>query len=129
MARKASGKPTEGELEILRVLWERGPCTVREVNVELNRTKKTGYTTTLKLMQIMLDKGLLRRDESTRPQIYTPTASKATTQRQLTSDLLSKVFDGSAAQLVMQALAAKKASPKEMQQIRKLLSEHERGKQ
>lgn len=128
MARRASIGPTDGELEILRVLWEEGPETVRHVNQVLNRTRTTGYTTTLKLMQIMLAKGLLRRDESRRPQVYTAAVSRNRAERQLVGDLLERVFDGSASQFVQQVLAARKTSPEEMDEIRRVLREFEKGK-
>jgi len=123
MARRASSNPTDGELEILQVLWEQGSATVRQVNRVLNLSRPTGYTTTLKLMQIMLDKGLLRRDASQRPQVYTAAVSKQRAQRRLVGDLLKRAFDGSASQLVMQVLAAGKATPEEMEEIRRLLGE------
>ncbi len=122
MARQATNGPTEGELAILRVLWDKGSASVREVNQALNETKRTGYTTTLKLMQIMLGKGLLSRDDSVRPQVYSPALSKDRTERQMVGDLLERVFDGSASQFVMQILAAKKASPKELAEIRRILA-------
>ena len=128
MARRASSRPTAGELEILQALWELGRSTVRQVNQALNETRTTGYTTTLKLMQIMLEKGLLRRDESQRPQVYAPAVSKDRTQRQLVGDLLERVFDGSARQFVLQVLSAKKASREEMAEIRRLLRKAEREK-
>ena len=121
MARPAGIGPTEGELSILRIFWEQGPSTVREVNRVLNQTRKTGYTTTLKLMQIMLAKGILRRDESQRPQVYSPTITRDKVERQLVGHLLERVFDGSATQFVQQVLAAKKASPAEMAEIRRML--------
>ena len=128
MARRASRRPTDGELEILQALWEHGPSTVREVNQALNLTKATGYTTTLKLMQIMLTKGLLRRDESRRPQVYSPAVSKGRAQRQMVRDLLERAFDGSASQFVLQVLSAKNASAEEMAEIRRLLRRAEKEK-
>ncbi len=116
-------KPTESELEILRVLWERGEATVREVHEELSKTKDAGYTTTLKLMQIMLDKELLWRDERQRTHVYEPRLTEEETQRQLVGDLLERAFGGSAEKLVMRALDAKRVSRKELAQIRKLLDE------
>src|SRR5215470_18796803 len=113
-------KPTDAELAILRVLWARGPSTVREVAEEMGR--EGGYTTVLKLLQIMTEKGLVVRDESARTHVYAPASTQDQTQRQLVTDLLDRVFDGSAAQLVMQALAAKKATPEELAEIRKLLN-------
>jgi predicted transcriptional regulator len=126
-------QPTPAELSILRVLWRRGPSTVREVQEDLNRDRPqdspTGYTTVLKLMQIMTDKGLVRRDESQRTHVYEAKASEEHTQRRLVKDLLDRAFGGSARKLVLQALSAKKASPQEIAEIRSLLDELERGKQ
>ena len=121
MARRASETPTDGELAILRVLWDQGPGTVREVHRAILRRRKTGYTTTLKLMQIMLAKGLLRRDESARPQVYEPTVSRSQAQRQFVGDLLERVFEGSASQFVQQVLSTKPASREELAEIRRLL--------
>lgn len=125
MTKRRVPRPTESELAILRVMWERGPSTVREVHDVLNAEKETGYTTVLKLMQIMLDKGLLQRDESRRTHVYRPRDPAETTQRQLVGDLIDRAFAGSARKLVMQALAAKKVSPEELDQIRSLLDEIE----
>src|SRR3974377_2044542 len=104
-------KPTDAELAVLRVLWERGPSTVREVWEQLSPKQQTGYTTVLKIMQIMFDKGLLSRDESDRSHVYRAARSEARTQRQVVGHLLERLFSGSAPKLVMQALAAKKATP------------------
>ena len=120
-------RPTAAELTILRVLWRRGPSTVREVQAELGRDRPTGYTTVLKLLQIMFEKGLVNRDESGRAHIYHPRHSEDQAQRTLVTDLLDRVFGGSAQQLVMQALTARKASPHELAEIRKLLDELEGG--
>ena len=128
MARRRSTGPTERELAILQVLWQAGPGTVRQVNQALNRVRRTGYTTTLKLMQIMMSKGLLRRDESKRPQVYQPAVSKDRAERQLVGDLLRRVFDGSASQFVQQVLAAKNASPEEMTEIRRMLRQFGKDK-
>jgi predicted transcriptional regulator len=120
------GRPTDGEIEILRVLWREGPSTVRDVHGILSRTKPgTGYTTVLKLMQIMADKGLVSRDEKNKAHVYSARIREEQTQRQLVGDLLDRVFGGSAAQLVMQALASKKANPEELAEIRHLLDEIE----
>lgn len=119
-------KPTEAELAILKVLWERGPSTVREVTGSLQDERGTGYTTALKLMQIMTEKGLVKRDESERSHVYSAIASAEKTQRQLVSDLLDRAFGGSAQQLVMQALSAKRASKAELAEIRALLEEFEK---
>lgn|SRR5581483_7619253 len=116
-------KPTDAELAILRVLWTRGESTVREVSDELNRARPMGYTTVLKLMQIMTEKGLLLRDESSRTHIYRPRLSEEKTLRQLVQDLLQRAFGGSAQKLVMQALSANKASRAELDEIQKLIDE------
>lgn len=118
MTRKTA-KPTNAEVAILRVLWARGPSTVREVAVATGR--EGTYTTVLKLMQNMTDKGLVRRDESARTHVYEPTYTEDDTQRQLVKDLLDRVFDGSAAKLVMQALASTTPSENELAEIRELL--------
>jgi len=128
MAKMSLPRPTDTELDILRVLWQRGPSTVREVQETLNEAKPTGYTTVLKMLQIMTDKGLVRRDERQRAHVYEARLEQAQTQRQLVSDLLERVFDGSATRLVMQALAAnKKSSDAELAEIRKIIDEFERG--
>jgi predicted transcriptional regulator len=118
-------RPTEAELSILRVLWEQGPQSVRDVQRILNESKPTGYTTVLKLLQIMTEKGLVERDETTRPQIYRSRYSQQQTQRQLLGDLLQRAFGGSVKALVMQALAAKKSTPAELEAIEKLLDRME----
>ena len=126
MANSSQPRPTDSELEILRVLWERGPCTVRDVHDCLNRTKPTGYTTVLKLMQIMAEKGSVRRNEEQRAHVYQAVAPRENTQRQLVGELLDRAFGGSATQLVMQALAAKRTTPEELAKIRRILDEMER---
>ena len=125
MARKKSLGPTDRELAILGVLWERGPSTVREVHEALHQDIETGYTTTLKLMQIMVDKGLLVREDAGRRHIYRPTVTEERTQKQLIGDLLDRVFAGSAEKLVLRALSAKKVPPAELKRIRKMLDEME----
>jgi len=115
-------RPTDSELSILRILWENGPSTVRQVLAGLNQDRATGYTTALKMMQIMTEKGLIERDESARPQIYRPRFSREQTERQLVGDLLERAFAGSTKRLVLHALAVKKASAKEMAEIEKLLN-------
>jgi predicted transcriptional regulator len=119
-------KPTNAEVDILRVLWSRGPSTVREVAQSMGR--EAAYTTVLKLMQNMTDKRLVRRDESSRTHVYTAACPEEQTQRQIVTDLLDRVFDGSAAKLVMQALAASDTSPKELEEIQKLIDTHRRGR-
>ena len=120
-----SPRPTDGELAILRVLWEQGPSTVRQVHEKLGRD--TAYTTVLKLLQIMTEKGLVRRDESSRTHVYAAAETAQKTQRQLLKDLLDKAFGGSSANLVLQVLATKRASPAELAQIRKLLDEYQKN--
>jgi BlaI family transcriptional regulator, penicillinase repressor len=123
-----SPKPTDAELAILRVLWERGPSSVRQVHQALAETRQTGYTTVLKFMQIMVEKGLLTRDESTFAHIYEAAIPQEQTERTLVADLLDRAFAGSTSRLVLQALAAKKAGPEELAEIRKILRKYERGK-
>jgi BlaI family transcriptional regulator, penicillinase repressor len=118
-------KPTESELTILRVLWQRGPSTVREVWEYSSEKQKSGYTTVLKIMQIMVEKGLVKRDEANRSHVYEAASSEEQTQRQVVRHLMERVFSGSAHKLVMQALASKKASKQELTEIRKLLDEME----
>jgi predicted transcriptional regulator len=127
MERTPDVRPTGAELEILGVLWQRGPSTVRDVHTVLSRTRRTGYTTVLKLMQIMADKGLVSRNEDQRAHVYETRVPQIQTQRQLVRDLLDRVFDGSATNLVMQALSARKASSEELAEIRRLLDDYERG--
>jgi BlaI family transcriptional regulator, penicillinase repressor len=114
-------RPTEAELSILRVLWENGPASVRDIQRVLNEFRPTGYTTVLKTIQIMTDKGLVDRDESVRPQIYRARHSQEQTQRQLVRDLVQRAFGGSVKSLVLQALSTKKSSAAELEQIEKLL--------
>jgi len=125
MARRKTPRPTDRELTILRILWDKGPSTVREINEVMNKYENTGYTTTLKLMQIMTEKGLLIRDQSQRQHIYKPAFTEEKTQKQLVGDLLQRAFSGSAEKLVMRALSAKKVSRKELTRIRKMLDELE----
>lgn len=120
-------RPTDAELAILRVLWRLGPATVRQVQEEMNQTQQTGYTTVLKMLQIMTEKGLVKRDESERTHVYEASLPEEETQRQLVDDLLERAFGGSARQLVLHALSAKKTSRKELAQIRQLLDELEGG--
>src|SRR5690348_5663928 len=123
---KKSSRPTEGELGILQVLWEHGACTVREVHEVLHRRDGTGYTTALKQLQIMYDKGLVQRDESQRAHVYRAAVSKERTQKRFLSDMLQRVFDGSPSRLVLQALGDHKASREELQEIRALLNRLDR---
>lgn len=125
MAERQAPRPTDAELAILAVLWERGPSTVRDVHDALSSSQATGYTTVLKMLQIMTDKGLVVRDESQRAHIYEARLSEQRTQRQLLSDLVDRAFGGSQAKLVMQALTGRKASADEINEIRALLDELE----
>ncbi len=114
-------KPTDSELEILQVLWDRGDATVREVHEELLTTKDCGYTTTLKLMQIMFEKGLVTRDDSSRTHIYQANVSREKTQQQLVNKMVDTLFSGSHSQLVMQALGSHTPSKEELDEIQQLL--------
>jgi predicted transcriptional regulator len=127
MNKRGELKPTEAELAILQVLWDRGPSTVRQVQDVLESARRTGYTTTLKLMQIMFDKGLLKRDDSNRSHVYSPAVTRQKTQRRLLGELLEQAFEGSAQKLVIQALAVTKSTPEELREIRKLIEDLERG--
>ncbi|MBA3342562.1 MAG: BlaI/MecI/CopY family transcriptional regulator [Gemmatimonadaceae bacterium] len=119
--------PSNGELKILRILWRRGPRTVREVHDALGRKRDIGYTTVLKTMQVMAEKGLVTRNESERSHVYSHAVEEKSIKRRLVSDLLDRAFDGSAARLVMQALSDKQASPEDLKKIRRLLNELSRG--
>lgn len=120
-------KPTASELEILHILWNRGPSTVREVLASLNEKKNLGYTGVLKLLQIMTTKGFVRRDESNRAHIYEARRPADQTKRQLASDLLQRVFEGSASQLMMHALAGHRASAQEIEELRRILDAYKGG--
>lgn len=125
MTQDSKQRPTEKELMILQVLWAKGPSTVRQVNAEISKKYKTGYTTTLKLMQIMTEKGLLVRDDTMFKHVYKPTVSEEKTEKQIVGDLMDRVFAGSAEKLVMRALATKQITAEELHKIRKLLDEME----
>lgn len=116
-------KPTESELEILQILWDKGIATVREVHEELTASKDVGYTTTLKLMQIMHEKGLVKRDDSMRTHVYQAAVNKEKTQRHLLGKMIDNLFGGSPTQLVIQALGEHKASPEEIEKIQALLDD------
>jgi BlaI family transcriptional regulator, penicillinase repressor len=126
VVRREHPRPTDAELSILRVLWSEGPSTVRQVLEVLEQSQPTGYTTVLKLLQIMTDKGLVVRNESERTHVYKPSRSEAQTQRQLVGDLVRRAFGGSAMKLVMQAIASKKSTAAELAEIRKLIEGLER---
>jgi len=115
-------KPTESELEILQVIWKKGQCTVRDVHEELAKQKDVGYTTTLKLMQIMHEKGLVKRDDSFKTHIYQAAVSKEKTQKHLLGKMINSLFGGSPTELVLQALGNHKASPEELEEIQRLLN-------
>jgi BlaI family transcriptional regulator, penicillinase repressor len=121
MTKPTLPRPTDGELAILRVLWERGPSTVRQVHEVLSRERPAAYTTSLKILQIMTEKGLVRRDDRDRSHVYEARMSEGQTQRQLVRDLLDRAFGGSATKLVMQALASNRSTPAELVEIRRLL--------
>lgn len=121
MATTKTIKPTESELEILQILWKKGNASVREVHEELLQTKEAGYTTTLKLMQIMHEKGLVKRDDSSKTHIYQAAVSKEKTQKHLLNKMIDTVFGGSPGELVMQALGNHKASAEELEEIQKIL--------
>jgi BlaI family transcriptional regulator, penicillinase repressor len=114
-------RPTDAELAILRILWERGACTVRQVHDALSRERPAAYTTALKMLQIMTEKGLVRRDVSDRTHIYESRLTEEQTQRQLVRDLVDRAFGGSASKLVLQALSGRRATPEELGEIRKLI--------
>ncbi len=120
-------RPTDAELMILKVLWDEGPCTVRQVHGHLAEYRDVGQTTILKLMQIMKDKGILKRDETVRPQIFRPARTESRTQRQLLSDLVEKAFGGSPGSLVMQMLSSRKTTTEERKLIREMLDRLEEG--
>lgn len=126
--RKRFLKPTDAEMEILQVLWASGPSTVRFVNEKLARTKEVGYTTTLKFMQIMFDKGLLDRQLEGRTHIYSPVISEAEVQERVLDRLLETTFGGSAKKLVMRVLGQNRSSKEELEEIRKLIDKLESGK-
>jgi predicted transcriptional regulator len=114
-------RPTDAELAILRILWARGACTVRQVHDALSRERPAAYTTALKMLQIMTEKGLVRRDDSDRTHIYESRLTEEQTQRQLVRDLVDRAFGGSSSKLVLQALSGRRATPEELGEIRKLI--------
>jgi predicted transcriptional regulator len=128
MSEPNTSKPTESEMEILQILWQRGPCTVRQVHEELLKNKEAGYTTTLKLMQIMAEKSLVKRNEENRTHIYEAAVNESDTQKQMLDKFLDVAFRGSAAKLVMQALGNGRTSKAELEEIRKLLDQMDSDK-
>ena len=123
----AAPRPTKSELAILRVLWEHGPLSVRAVQSTLSASRPTGYTTVLKLMQIMTDKGLLERDDSVRPQLYKARHKQAQTQKHLLRDFIDRAYGGSVKALVMHALSTRRPSPKDLEELEALLDRFEKG--
>src|SRR5579862_2112049 len=121
-------KPTAAELEILLILWSRGPSTVREVYAAVREMKALGYTSVLKFLQIMTTKGIVRRNETQRAHVYEACKPAEQTKRQVAGDMLQRVFEGSASQLMMHALAGRKASAEEIKELRHLLDEYERNR-
>lgn len=127
MARPSSTQPTEVELQILRILWDLGPVPVRAIHRRLEAEKGTNYSTTVKMLSVMLDKGLVKRDESNRPHVYRAGMTQERTQKRMLDDLLSKVYGGSARSLVMHALSSKRATDDEIDEIRQLLDDMQGG--
>jgi BlaI family transcriptional regulator, penicillinase repressor len=125
MPRPTSSQPTEVELQILRILWNQGPCTARQIHNHLTKVRDTNYSTTVKMLSVMLDKRLVKRDAEVRPQVFRPMATQVHTQQRMLKDLIQRVYDGSAGSLVLQALASRRASPEELSEIRRLLGELE----
>jgi BlaI family transcriptional regulator, penicillinase repressor len=125
MKKITAAQPTEVELQILRVLWELGPCPVREIHKRLYAAKGTNYSTTVKMLSIMLDKGLVKRDEKASPHVYRPALSREKAGKKMLGELIEKVYDGSAMTLVLQALSATRASKEELAEIRRMLDELE----
>jgi len=123
MPRTPSSQPTEVELQILSILWKQGTSTARQIHNQLAEVRDTNYSTTVKMLSVMLEKDLVRRDESVRPQLFRPAATQERTQRRMLKELIQKVYDGSAGSLVLQALASQKTSPEELAEIRRMLDE------
>src|ERR1700682_6254565 len=127
MKKASPPRPTDAELEVLTVLWSRGPSTVRDVHEIIVKRKPTQYTTVLKMMQIMTEKGLVRRDDKQRAHVYEAARPREWTQKQLAGDLLHRAFNGSASSMLVGALSARKASKNELAELRRLLDEYEKG--
>jgi len=126
MKQESNNNPTPSELEILHILWTRGPSTVREIHEVLSKEKDVGYTSALKLLQIMTGKGLVTRSEDQRAHVYTATQPAETTKQQFAADVLQRVFRGSASQLMQHVLSGRRGSKKELEEIRRMLDEYER---
>ena len=127
MKARNSSRPTDAEIEILTILWRTGPATVRRVHEEISKTKPSQYTTTLKLMQIMVVKGTLNRDESERSHVYFPAVAREHAQQRMAADLMDRAFAGSLRSLVIGALGGRRATKKELAELRALIEEHEGG--
>ena len=123
MPRTSSSQPTEVELRILRILWRQSPATARQIHNQLTEVRDTNYSTTVKMLSVMLEKNLVRRDDTVRPQVFRAAATQQRTQRRMLKDLIHKVYEGSTGSLVLQALASQKASPEELAEIRRVLDE------
>jgi len=125
MAKTRVSQPTEVELQILRILWELGPSPVREIHARLNADKGTNYSTTVKMLSVMLEKGLVKRDEQASPHVYRPVLTRAAAGKRMVSDLIEKVYDGAAMSLVLQALSTTAATKEELDEVRRLLDQME----
>lgn len=125
MPRPVSSQPTEVEMQILRILWELGPSPVREIHQRLEAAKGTNYSTTVKMLAVMLRKGLVKRDENAQPHVYRPALTRTKTGKQMLDDLIEKVYDGSAMSLVLQALSSSKATKEELDEVRHVLDQME----
>jgi predicted transcriptional regulator len=125
MPRPSSAQPTEVEMQMLRILWELGPSPVREIHKRLEAAKGTNYSTTVKMLAVMLQKGLVKRDENAQPHVYRPALTRAKTGKRLLDDLIEKVYEGSAMSLVLQAMSSGKATKEELDQVRRMLDQME----
>ena len=125
MSRPASSQPTAVEMQILRILWELGPSPVREIHRRLEAAKGTNYSTTVKMLAVMLQKGLVKRDEAAQPHVYRPALTRAKTGKRMLDDLIEKVYDGSTMSLVLQALSSGKATKEELDEVRRMLDQME----
>jgi BlaI family transcriptional regulator, penicillinase repressor len=125
MPRPPSAQPTEVEMQILRILWDLGPSPVREIHRRLEAAKGTNYSTTVKMLAVMLQKGLVKRDEGAQPHVYRPVLTRAKTGKRLLDDLIEKVYNGSAMSLVLQALSSGKATKEELDEVRRVLDQME----
>jgi BlaI family penicillinase repressor len=128
MAKTRSTQPTEVELQMLRILWELGPSPVREIHARLNADKGTNYSTTVKMLSVMLEKGLVKRDEKASPHVYRPALTREKAGKRMLSDLIEKVYDGAAMSLVLQASASTAATKEELDEVRRMLDQMEEKK-